>query len=108
VSACQTHFIRLRSTASSIAATGSSVGGIIYPIILQRLFGSLGFGWAVRVSGFVTLACCLIAIVCCTTRVPPTKKQGPLLNFTPFKDSKFVYFFLGAGLACLGRSPRLG
>jgi hypothetical protein len=94
--------VRLRATASSLAVTGSSAGGIVFPIILQRLFGSLGFGWAVRVSGFVTLACCLVAIVCCTTRLPPAKRQGPLLDFTPFKDAKFVCFFLGTGVACFG------
>lgn len=41
-------FKRRRATALGILATGSSFGGIIYPVLLNHLFPKIGFGWTVR------------------------------------------------------------
>ncbi|KXT18081.1 hypothetical protein AC579_4551 [Pseudocercospora musae] len=38
-----------------VAAAGSGVGGVIYPIVLHRLAPQIGFDWAVRVVAFITL-----------------------------------------------------
>ncbi|KAH0031480.1 hypothetical protein KCU78_g2811, partial [Aureobasidium melanogenum] len=40
------YFSSRRMIATGIAATGSSLAGIIYPMMLQHLFRSLGFPWA--------------------------------------------------------------
>jgi hypothetical protein len=42
--------------------SGSSVGGIIYPIMLNNLFNSsVGFAWGVRASAFLTLGLLAVA-----------------------------------------------
>lgn len=46
-----------RATASGFAATGSSVGGVMFILTLQSLFDRIGFGWSTRVMGFIMLFC---------------------------------------------------
>lgn len=38
-----------------LATTGGSVGGIIFPLIIQSATPKVGFGWAVRIVGFICL-----------------------------------------------------
>jgi hypothetical protein len=42
--------------------------------MLNRLFQSVGFGWAVRIAGFIILACLIAANLLITTRLPGKKK----------------------------------
>ncbi|EOA89984.1 uncharacterized protein SETTUDRAFT_63716, partial [Exserohilum turcica Et28A] len=45
-------FCRKRGTVFGIVNSGSSLGGILLPIMMTRLFRSIGFGWTLRVLGF--------------------------------------------------------
>ncbi|KAJ7598827.1 MFS general substrate transporter [Mycena floridula] len=84
-----THFLEYRATALGFAASGSSVGGVMYPIVLQRLFNQVGFAWGVRITGFIGLALCLVSVACVTrlTRL----KQMPVARF--IDDSSDSSFF---------------
>jgi len=56
------HWRARRALAMGIVATGSSLGGIIFPIMLNRLFkSSAGFKWGVRASAFIVLGMLLFA-----------------------------------------------
>jgi MFS family permease len=57
------YFFQKRALAMSLASTGSPLGGIIFPIVLNNLIPSIGFGWAQRVCGFLSLALLLPAAV---------------------------------------------
>jgi MFS family permease len=104
VSSTQTHFVRLRSTATSIAMTGPTVGGIVFPFILEHLFARLGYAWAVRISGIVSVAGCLVALACCTSRLPP-RQPKPLADLvTSLKDLKYMAFSVGCAIMCFGES----
>jgi MFS family permease len=46
------YFTTRRALAIGVAASGSSLGGIIYPITFHYLEPTIGFGWATRVIGF--------------------------------------------------------
>ncbi|KFY86694.1 hypothetical protein V500_07462 [Pseudogymnoascus sp. VKM F-4518 (FW-2643)] len=50
------YFSTKRGLATGIAAAGSSVGGIIFPVVISRLIDSVGFPWAMRVMAFIMLA----------------------------------------------------
>ncbi|RAH43190.1 MFS general substrate transporter, partial [Aspergillus brunneoviolaceus CBS 621.78] len=50
-----TYFTTKLPLVIGIAASGSSIGGVIYPILIRELLGRLGFGWTIRVAGFVAL-----------------------------------------------------
>jgi hypothetical protein len=51
---------------------GSSVGAVVYPIMINRLFnGTTGFAWGVRAVSFLDLGLLLTANVIMRTRLPP-------------------------------------
>jgi len=86
-----TYFSRKLGLAVGLAAAGSSMGGIIYPIIFYRLVNQIGFGWSVRVLGFICLATLLIPIAIIRMRVKPPKARA-LVDWTVFTDWPFVFF----------------
>lgn len=57
-------FLRKRALATGIAMVGGAVGGIYIPLMLNKLFSQVGYGWSIRVLAFITLG---LAIICCLT-----------------------------------------
>ncbi|RAQ68264.1 MFS monocarboxylate transporter [Aspergillus flavus] len=53
-----------RGAANGIMIAGSSIGGIIWPIMLDQLLNKDGvsFGWTFRIVGFVVLPLCLFMV----------------------------------------------
>ncbi|KAJ1301772.1 hypothetical protein OPQ81_009001 [Rhizoctonia solani] len=99
------HFARRRSLAMGIVVSGSSCGGIIFPIMLNEMFKRHGFAWGVRSTAFVVLACLVVANLLMRTRLPPKSKRPP----TPppdFKaimsDSTYLAAIAGAFLVMMG------
>jgi predicted MFS family arabinose efflux permease len=87
--------------ALGIAYSGSSLGGVIYPIILYRLLEPIGFGWSVRVMGFVSLATLLIPLAIMRVRVPPLKQRG-FFDWTAFTDVPFMVLVFAIFLGMIG------
>ncbi|KAI5821482.1 major facilitator superfamily domain-containing protein [Pyronema omphalodes] len=48
-------FLVKRAYATGVATTGGSIGGIIFPLIIQKATPQIGFAWAVRTVGFVQI-----------------------------------------------------
>ncbi|KAF9023807.1 MFS general substrate transporter [Hymenopellis radicata] len=70
------HFKKRRSLMMGLAQAGSSVGGLVHPIMLNNLFhGRLGFAWGVRVSALFNLVLLIIANLLMTTRLPARPKD---------------------------------
>ncbi|KAJ3848791.1 MFS general substrate transporter [Lentinula lateritia] len=98
VMAVQTHYWRqLRPVAMGIVITGSSVGGIIFPIMLNRLITNprVGFAWGVRASAFVCLGLLIIANVLMTANPPKTRKPDPPKLTVLFTDTAYIFGILG-------------
>ncbi|RPD56713.1 MFS general substrate transporter [Lentinus tigrinus ALCF2SS1-7] len=94
-----THFKKYRATAVGIAIAGSGLGGVVFPIIYRELFVRIGFGWSVRLSGFLMLALCVLGNATVTSRIPPASKRRPLLpKMDTFRDAPFVTFTAGSFL----------
>lgn len=49
-------FVRRRGLAMGIALCGSSVGGVIMPLMLRQLLPSLGWAWSIRILAFLIAA----------------------------------------------------
>ncbi|EIN13004.1 MFS general substrate transporter [Punctularia strigosozonata HHB-11173 SS5] len=92
------YFRRRRALASGIALSGSSVGAIIHPILLNQLFSRIGFHGAVRASGYMILGCLVIANLTMRTRIPPRKAGGPMPTSlkTLFSDVAYVLTITGS------------
>lgn len=111
VSVLATWFFKKRGTATSIATTGGSVGGVFLPIMLRKLYHEVGYPWAIRIVGFTCLACLIVSIVLCHERGKvecepfESKKQlakwyiSSSFNWRYFFDSKFLFAALGSSLA---------
>lgn len=74
VSRCLPHN---RGLALGLVIGGSSVGGVVWPAMLERLlnYDNLSFGWVMRVVGFTMLP--LLAFACVTVREPPSVAPPP-------------------------------
>lgn len=96
-----THFLKYRATAIGIAVAGSGLGGVVYPIALQHLFETVGFGWGVRISGLASLAGCVASTL--TVKSAPTLTQrGPCSDLKILPDARFSLLSGGSCLAALG------
>lgn len=71
------YFKRRRALAMATATAGSGLGATLYPLLFQRLRVALGFGWTMRVLGFLSLATCLFALAVIRTRRQPQASPSP-------------------------------
>ena len=89
--------------AFGIIAGGSSLGGVILPIMVQRLIVEVGFGWSMRVAAFLILFLMIIANLTITSRMQPQPKPLDVMEFVrPLKELPFDLVALGAFLFFLG------
>ncbi|KAJ4310054.1 hypothetical protein N0V94_008640 [Neodidymelliopsis sp. IMI 364377] len=90
-----------RSMAIGLILCGSATGGMIFPIMLNRLFGLIGFGWAVRCFGFMALTLLVLAERLLKKRLPP-KDSARFFEPSELKDIVFVLFITGSFLNFCG------
>ncbi|KAG2358400.1 major facilitator superfamily domain-containing protein [Suillus spraguei] len=77
ISVTSHYFRRRRVAAMGVVLSGSSLGAVIYSIMLNNLFnGSAGFGWGVRAAAFIDLGLLGIANLVMKTRLP-SRRQRP-------------------------------
>lgn len=103
VSAVNQYFFTRRPLAMGIASSGSSLAGVIFPIALNRMLNrsSLGFGWSVRIVGFIMLAISIIA--CITISSPaPRRKAGSLFLPEAWKNRSYTIQNIGLFLVMWG------
>lgn len=101
VALLSTYFTTHVALATGIAASGSSLGGVLYPIILHKLLPQIGFGWTVRVIGFIALATLLLPNTCMKVRVLPAQRRK-LFDPTAFKNLPYMLFCLGSFISFAG------
>ena len=65
-----------RGLASGIAFIGGGFGGVLFPLMIQSLLPQVGWGWSIRILGFVVLVLCAISAAFCRSRVPPRKRAA--------------------------------
>jgi MCP family monocarboxylic acid transporter-like MFS transporter 3 len=80
-----------------VSAVGTSVGGLVFPSMVQYLIPQIGFRWAVRCAGFAALAVTLTANLLLRPYVAP-RKSGALVDLAALKELPYMFFALGAFL----------
>lgn len=95
-------FNKKRAAALGIAISGSSIGGVVIPIALSKMLNSssLGFGWSVRIVGFIMIPLLGFACVAIKARLPPRNTR--LFLWGAFKEPKFVLLTLALSFMLLG------
>lgn len=103
ISAVTGWFHKRRGLAFGILSTGSSLGGVVFPILLSRLIDTVGYGWAMRTSAFVILALLTVANLTLRTRQAPTGRSLPPGHmWRPFREIPFVLLLVGLFLVPFG------
>ena len=96
------YFQKKRGATMGLAVAGSSVGGVVFPIALGKMFANeaLGFGWSVRIIGFTIMTCLAITCACIKSRLPPRKQN--FLLFSAFKEPQFLVVITSAFMGIIG------
>ncbi|OAX84785.1 hypothetical protein ACJ72_00838 [Emergomyces africanus] len=95
------YFKRRRALANGIAATGTGIGGLVYPIMFRQVQLKLGFAWATRVIGFTACATGLISLSLLRVRFKPQEKRA-LVQLSAFKEPVFSLFCLSQFIGFTG------
>lgn len=101
-----TWFFKRRAAAFGIMASGSSLGGVILPIMVTRLIPEVGFPWTMRICAFLILGLLVIANLTVKSRLPPKPRKLDMMEFIrPLKEPAFsilciasFFFFFGTFL----------
>lgn len=95
------YFRRKRGLANGIAASGSSIGGVLYPIMFDQLQKKVGFAWATRALGFLCFGSICISLSLMRTRFKPKEKRK-LYQLSAFKEPAYCLFAAAMFLGFLG------
>jgi len=95
------YFTTRIAAATGLAASGSSLGGVLYPIILNKLIPQIGFAWAVRTVGFICLGTLLVPNLVMKVRVLPPARRA-LIDPSAFKHPAFLMFCIASFLTFTG------
>ncbi|KAI9570490.1 hypothetical protein HD554DRAFT_2037355 [Boletus coccyginus] len=94
------HYFRQRRTlAMCLVATGTSLGSVVHPIMLNNLFDRVGFANDVRISATFVSVLLLVACVLVRTRLEPPKYPASYLSV-----GKGIFHDVPYCLMCVGNS----
>ncbi|KAH9229080.1 hypothetical protein K456DRAFT_1899750 [Colletotrichum gloeosporioides 23] len=105
VSIVSNAFTTKRPIATGIAATGSAVGGVLFPILFRNLEPSMGFSWVNRLFGVLVLVTSLFALILLRPdpiQSSPRRRGGELLDFSAPQDTPYLFFCFGLFFVELG------
>lgn len=79
-----------RGLATGIGTTGGALGGIFFPLMLQRLIPQVGWAWTIRILGFLCML--LMTIGCCLVRgrLPSNHKATAKPDFGILREPTFA------------------
>jgi MFS family permease len=102
-----TYFLKRRSIAIGITASGSVLGGIIFPVMARQLLPKIGFPWTIRAIGFIQLGMIVVANILAKPRIKP-RKSGPLVEFRAFLEMEYTFYAMAAFFVSLIARESLG
>jgi MFS family permease len=92
-----------RALAFGIVTAGSSLGGVVLPIMVEHLVVRVGFGWAIRSTAFLFLGLLIVGNLTIKSRLPPPQRKFKMIEFvTPFAERPFLLLTAAAFLIYLG------
>lgn len=95
-------FSRKRSVANGISSAGSGIGGVAFSWGTSSMIKALGLPWALRVTGLITLAANVIAILLIRDRNHHIKPTQLAFDLTLLRQYKVVLLLLWAFVTMFG------
>lgn len=101
ISVIPQYFKKKRGAAMGLVIAGSSLGGVVLPIVTAKmLYSSLGFGWSLRILGFIFAALLAFSASVIRARLPP--RQSNFLLPKAFKDMSYTMLVLSCFFMLMG------
>lgn len=96
-------FTKRRGLAFGVMATGSSVGGVVFPIMMNNMIQTVGYGWAMRTAAFIILVLLVVTNLTLRSRRVRVQAKLPRESLTkPLRELTFVMLFIGLFLVPFG------
>jgi len=95
-------FLKKRSLANAIAASGSGIGALIYSLATQRIIDTMGLAWAFRILGIVTFLVNLLASNLLRDRNVAVGSRHKGFDFKLLKRPEFVLLQAWSYFSMLG------
>ncbi|KAM3426872.1 hypothetical protein NHJ13734_009220 [Beauveria thailandica] len=97
------YFARRRAFAVGLSAAGAAVGGLVYPILINRLLlvQQIGFAWTMRCTGLIMLLTYTPCLFLFKPRLPP-RKTTDWIDATAFTNVPFLFFTVSMFFAFWG------
>ncbi|KAJ4323105.1 hypothetical protein N0V84_004505 [Fusarium piperis] len=91
-----------RGAAMGLSIAGSSLGAVVFPIVLSKLLTTtdLGFGWSVRITAFIMLPILAFSSICIRARLPPRRTQFFL--WSSFRQPMYVLLIISLLFGMVG------
>ncbi|KAJ5963702.1 uncharacterized protein N7479_003578 [Penicillium vulpinum] len=105
MTAPQTWFRQKRGLVGGLTVAGSSLGGVIFPLMVQHLLPQVGFGWTMRICAFLILGLLVIANLTISSNFPHTPRPFSVMRYLgPLQELNFgilctASFFMYWGLS---------
>lgn len=103
MSSTGTWFFKRRALAFGIMASGSSLGGVILPIMVDHVIAQSGFPWAMRGVAFLLLGLMVYANLTVRSRLSPSPKPWSLIEFVrPLQELPYSLVVLASFFSFFG------
>ncbi|KAK7735566.1 hypothetical protein SLS53_007479 [Cytospora paraplurivora] len=91
------YFNKRAGLATGVVMAGAAVGGVIFPVALNKLLNDdgLSFGWSVRVCALIILVLLIFANLTIKPRLPPVKQK---MDYSLMKRPVFILVAAGGWL----------
>ncbi|KAM0561296.1 hypothetical protein ACHAPJ_003175 [Fusarium lateritium] len=102
LSAVPQWFNEKRGAAMGLAIAGSSLGAVVFPIVLSKLLTNtdLGFGWSVRITAFIMLPFLAFSALTVRSRFPPRRTRFFL--WSSFRNPMYVLLIVSLFFSMIG------
>jgi MFS family permease len=94
-------FSSKRAYAVGVVISGSSLGGVIFPIMLNNLIAQIGFSSAVRATAYLISGCLVVSNILIAPRLPPHRLRPAHMRL-PKPDVKKILTHRAYQIAVLG------
>ncbi|KAL2430356.1 MFS-type transporter opdF [Exophiala dermatitidis] len=97
MTAPMTYFKKKRAIAGGLTIAGSSLGGVIFPLMALHLMPQVGFRWAIRICAFLILFLLVITNMTISSNLEHRRKPFQISNFlSPLLEANYIIMCLAS------------